>query len=295
MKKALACVVVLLFAAALTGFAQESTDKSSDILSVLEDINQKLEKMAPKERAEHAGAPDAGFGGGPFMAFRILPDMPKMNAYIGSLGNYGAFNMVLFPFVDGGGGTWRWVVNKNFQLGMDFYGYGQSTLGYLNYPSPSGTTVDNTGPSGTPDGYDDYYSYASYGFNVWSFVAQGKIELAENLLYAVGGVKAGFGGEDVSISRNRRTVWENALNLNIDTGSTSWSRNLFVTGGYLGLQLRLDGKLNVFKLGLDAGFDYHVPLSAWAPSTGVHVREAAPPADFNSMNFWVSFGPQFHY
>lgn len=144
------------------------------------------------------------------------------------------------------------------------------------------------------DSLDDYYTYASYNYFYWSFLFQGKVPLHErfNLL---AGAQVGFGSEFFAVSRNDRTTGPLAGALGIMNGDSNWERGFLVTGGWLGAQLNVDDK-NVFKLGLDVGFDYNIPYDKnWKPTAGTHVAEAAPPADFNAMNLWITFGPQFHF
>ena len=297
--KTLAAAALLFFV--LGGgllFAQENEgDDGSglgDVVVQLEEINKKLDDIFGDKKDKWEGAPDEGFGGGPFFAVRYFPLMGMMNDYIESLGSYVSAEPLrnwMFPFVDGGGGTWRGVINKNLQFGMNYYGYGQSRLGHMIHqtnPEAANSTIDENG-----DGYDDYYTYASYGYSMWTFLGQGKVELAPELLYMVFGGQFGFGGEDVYIASNSRNVLQTALGIYPE--ASSWSRSLFMVGGYAGIQLRVDGKQNVVKLGLNTGFDYHIPMGDWMPEAGVHRLDPAPPAGFNSMNWWISFGPDFHF
>lgn len=297
-KRLVLIMLIGLLVGGVSVFAQEEKrddgTQLGDVVVQLEEINKKLDAIWGDEWKTREGAPDKGFGGAPFFAIRYFPLMGLMNGYIGSLGNFTSTEPLhawMFPFVDGGGGTWRMVASKNFQVGMDYFGYGQSRLGYMNHqsdPMMANSTVDENG-----DGLDDYYSYASYGYFMWTFLGQGKVELVPELFYATFGGKFGFGSEDVYIAANSRNVLETALG--IYPNATSWSRPLFMVGGYAGLQVRLDGKRNVVKLGLSTGFDYHIPMDDWMPEAGVHRTDAAPPAAFNSMNWWISFGPEFHF
>ena len=99
--------------------------------------------------------------------------------------------------------------------------------------------------------------------------------------------------------RNPRHSWTAGQvlteTLGITSGSNSWNRASLVGGLYAGLQVRLDGDLNVFKLGIEAGVNGHYALGEWAPATGVHKRTPAPPDAMQAHNFWFSIGPQFHY
>ena len=78
-------------------------------------------------------------------------------------------------------------------------------------------------------------------------------------------------------------------------GSNAWHRTSLIGGAYAGLQIRLDGDLNVFKLGIEAGVNGHYAIGEWAPATGVHKRTPAPPDTMQAHNFWFAIGPQFHY
>jgi len=57
----------------------------------------------------------------------------------------------------------------------------------------------------------------------------------------------------------------------------------------------LDKEKHVFRMGLDIGVNYHIPLNTWTPGAGVRKDEASPPKNFNAMNLWISFGPQFNF
>lgn len=236
-------------------------------------------------------APDTGFGGAPYYTVRYFPGMEEMSDYITSLGNFEGLSPVMYPFVNGGGGTWRLAFSRGFQIGFDYFGMGQTRLGFLNHRTGAEAANDTVDENG--DGLDDYYSYASYGYNMFAILAQGKLPLAGDRFFAVGGARVGLGSEAANVSRTRRTVVSSTLD--IIAGSSDWTRGLFLLGGFAGVQLNLDPERNVFKLGLDVGFDYHVPMGEWMPATGVHRTASAPPQGFSGMNVWAFLGPQFHF
>ncbi len=278
-----------------TGFVfsreQNGDIDSSEIVTILEEINEKLEKMQPrKELRDDWKAPDKGFGGTMYFPVRINFDIQKMNDYVAGLGSYDPFPIVFIPLVDSGGGTWRISFSKYFQIGINYWGGGFSHLGQQNHQTDTNLaniTIDENG-----DGLDDYYTYASYGYFYWSFLGMGKLPVAKILNLVLGG-QIGLGSESFGIDRNERTAFPLA-GLGISSGSSDWERRFMVAGGWLGVQLNLD-KRNIVKLGLDVGFDYFVPFYNWKPSPGIHVQESSPPNDFNAMNLWISVGPQFHF
>jgi hypothetical protein len=259
--------------------------EDSEMLEVLEEINEKLDKLLPDyERDDFK--PYEGGGGGPFLPVMIMFGMGKMNDYLSSIGDFEDYSTLLYPFTNGGGGTCRYSFNKHFQIGMEVYGYGISQYGFLK----GGVEIVDPIPS---DGFDDYYSYADYGFFVFAFLAQYKVELVKDFVYFNMGGKLGIGGENFTVTRNSRQVTAGAIQALIE--NTGWSRTLLSTGPYIGMQLDLDKEKHVFKMGLDVGFNYNIPLNTWTPGAGVHKDEAAPPKTFNAMNLWINFGPQFHF
>lgn len=294
MKKISALIIFTLLALGLNaqeGAPGESQDRPETVI-LLERIAAKLDKVYPESEPTR-GAPDFGFGGSSFWAVRFVGGMEQMSDFVQSQGSYDRMTSVMAPFANGGGGTWRWVFSRNFQIGANYYGYGDSQLGFKKHNAsaqgPQDTVDANT------DGLDDYYSYASYGFSAWTFLAQGRIPVVERLLALQVGTQVGFGNDSFTISRNDRQSNMALTGLGIMTGDVGWDRSFLVTGAWLGVDLQLDGDLNVFRLGLQAGYDLHTPMSSWNPGVGVHRLESAPPADFRSSNFWIHFGPQFHY
>lgn len=274
----------------------------ADVIAELEEMNDRLWRMLGEDE-DYEGfegrAPDVGGGGGQFFPVRFFIDMPRLNTYVDSLGSFpgdpavagsDTYPLAMFPFVNSGGGTWRWSASRNFQIGMDFWNGGFSTLGFVDH------NTDPLGPNDTADengdGLDDYYSYANYGMGYWSVLASGKVEPVEEVLFLTGTARVGLGGETFSVERNRRDVVTSTLS--IVTGSAAWNRALLQLGAAVGVQVALDDA-NVVRLGLEGGFDYYVPISPWMPGTGIHRTTAAPPADWNPMNAWVRIGPQFRY
>ncbi len=300
----------LVFAEEKQAGGEEQAEKidevtAAEIADILQEINQNLQKITgdfdmDKRRKDDGPAPDFGFGGAPYWPVRILFDMDKMNGYVRGIGSYEAFPEVIVPFRDGGGGTWRWMFNKYAQMGMNYFGAGFSSRGQqhhaqptsdlaTNYPVYGVITVDENG-----DKLDDYYTYASYSFFYWSMLFQGKLPLHKRF-NLVAGAQIGFGSEAFAITRNDRTTGPLSGALGIMNGDSNWERSYLVTGGWLGAQINVDNK-NIFKLGLDVGFDYNIPFEKnWSPTAGTHVAEAAPPYNFNAMNLWITFGPQFHF
>ena len=281
LSKCLYLVLILFF---LMPFAAFTEEKGED------------EHMDMHEEEEFD--PHIGPGGGPFLAFRYMLEMNKMNDFLKDIGDFPAerqYWQFMFPFVNGGGGTWRFMMNKNFQVGFVSYGYGQSTYGYLNH------TEDTEGADNTidenDDGFDDYVSYVDYGFGTWNFIMQYKVELIPRSLYLELGGLAGLGGEGVTVSRNPRTVFD-VLPVQILTGQSDWSRTFLNIGALLGLQIPFKGTAEIVKLGIEVGIDYHINFiedGKWTPGVGIHRTEKSPPPDFNSMNLWFHVGPQFHY
>ena len=98
--------------------------------------------------------------------------------------------------------------------------------------------------------------------------------------------------EPASLMDRRQVLTET---LGITSGSNAWNRASLVGVLYAGMQVRLDGDLNVFKLGIETGVNGHHALGEWAPATGVHKRTPAPPDAMQAHNLWFSIGPQFHY
>lgn len=280
--------VLAVSAAAHDGDAGEAADEVStvDVLAVLEEINRKLDRPM-----RSGGAPDSGFGGGPMMPFRYLLGTADLNAYFEQLGSYAPLNPFFFPFVNGGAGTWRWSFDESLQAGLEYGGFGQDVRGFAAHRSdPQGPrdTVDTDG-----DGYDDYYSYAGYGQHYFAGIVQYKWPIAPRLLYLAAGIKTGLAFERLRYGMDRRQVLTDTLG--ITSGGNSWRRTSLLGGAYAGLQIRLDGDLNVFKLGIEAGVTGHYGLGAWAPATGVHRGTPAPPDTMQAHHFWLSIGPQFHY
>lgn len=281
---------VMIVAGAAANDDDNDNDEVStvDVLAVLEEINQKLDH---DRSFDSDGAPDSGFGGGPWMPVRYLPAIADLNAYFKKLGSYAPMNPFFFPFKDGGAGTWRWSLDRSLQIGMEYGGFGQDVLGFATHASdPLGPrdTVDADG-----DGYDDYHSYAGYGQHYFAGIFQYKVPIAPRLLYLATGIKTGLAFESLRYGMDRRQVLTDTLG--ITSGGNSWKRTSLLGGVYAGLQIRLDGDLNVFKLGIEAGVTGHYAISAWAPATGVHKRTPAPPDAMQAHNFWVAIGPQFHY
>lgn len=285
--KLIVAVLVVGLIAAAAAIGQEDPE----VLSQLEEINEKLDMLTDRDDEETERAPDTGFGGAPYYTVRYFLDVDTLNDYVTDLGSYSAFSPVMYPFVNGGGGTWRVAFSRTLQVGFDFFGMGQQRLGFLDHRTDALSANDTEDENG--DGLDDYYSYASYGYSMFAFLVQGKQSLAGDRLYAVFGARTGFGGETMNVSRNRRTVVTGTLD--IISGSSDWTRALFLLGAYGGMQLNVDPDSNVLKIGLDVGFDYHMPMDDWMPATGVHRTVDAPPAAFNGMNVWLFLGPQFHF
>ena len=69
-------LTIVIGAALATGAIADDEVSTVDVLAVLEEINQKLDRDRP---VASTGAPDAGFGGGPFMPLRYLPGIADLN------------------------------------------------------------------------------------------------------------------------------------------------------------------------------------------------------------------------
>jgi hypothetical protein len=271
------------------GKSEENGEVSSaEIATILEEINQKMDKITREPKMDKEPAPDEGFGGGSYWPVRIFFGMDKMNSYLVSLGTYPKFPMVSIPMMDGGGGTWRISFNKNFQIGVNYWAGGFSSLGQQNHTTTAGYTPVTEDEDS--DGYDDYYTYANYSLFYWSFLGMGKLPVTERINW-VFGAQTGLGRESFGISRNERTITDT---LGVTNDDVDWSRMLFIPGAWTGVQFEV-GNMNIFKLGLDVGFDYPIPMGVWEPGAGTHVQESSPPADFNGMNLWTGINMQFHF
>lgn len=284
----IATVLGAVLVAGAAAHDDEDEVSTVDVLAVLEEINQKLDH---DRSLRSDGAPDSGFGGGPSMPVRYLPGIADLNAYFKQLGSYAPMNLFFFPFKDGGAGTWRWSLDRSLQIGMEYGGFGQDVLGFATHASdPLGPrdTVDADG-----DGYDDYHSYAGYGQHYFAGIFQYKLPIAPRLLYLQTGIKTGLAFESLRYGMDRRQVLTETLG--ITSGRNAWKRTSLLGGVYAGLQIRLDGDLNVFKLGIEAGVTGHYAINSWAPATGVHKGTPAPPDAMQAHNFWLAIGPQFHY
>ena len=304
MKQMMCVILSVLVAGSVFG---QNEPGNEEILDVLEEINEKLERLAPDEDQEwgewdEGQGSGRGFGGGPFLAVRWIVEMDELNGYLKDIGSFHEdrlFRAFLFPFVDGGGGTWRVSLSDRMQFGIASYGYGQETWGYLNHTEDTkgaDNTVDEDG-----DGYDDYVSYVEWGFGGANFLLEYRMPLSPQSIYLeIGGV-FGMGGEGLTIERSPRqvsSIMENLLAVQVLTGQSDWSRMYFTVGGFTGLQIAFPKTKGIVKLGLEAGIDYHIPMDSggkWTPGVGIHRKEKAPPADFNSMNVWFHIGPQFNY
>ncbi len=289
----LALVVVL---AVLPIAAQEDEEdvSNAEVVAVLEEINEKLDRMAPGAGKESP----VDFGGGPYFTGRYLLQMDEMSGYADDLGAYGnGFSPFMMPFVDGGGGTWRWTGPGNLSVGLEYFGYGQSILGQRNHleaENRANVTIDETGPDGESDGLDDYYTYANYGYSIFNALVRYAFSVGDTFFIGVG-AKAGMGGDSFAVSQNDRSVLEETFQTRIESGVLSWSRTLLSAGGFGGVQWKPNGRDGVFGVVLDLGFDYHYPLDDWSPEAGVHIADPAPPEGFTPMNAWVTIGPSFNY
>jgi len=290
--KRLVLIGLTLLLAGVPAMAQDGEEdlSNADVIAVLEEINEKMDRIAPGVREEDP----VDFGGGPYFTGRYLLDMDGMSAYADDLGDYGSgFRDYMVPFRDGGGGTWRWTGQGNLSAGLEYYGAGQSILGQRNHldsaeqPNRANVTVDEN-----DDGLDDYYTYANYGYSSFNALVRYVFDVGESLFIGVG-AKAGMGGESFSISQNDRSVLGDTFQ--IQSGVLSWSRPLATVGGFGGIQWRPKGRDGIFGMILDVGFDYHHPISDWSPEAGVHVEDQAPPEGFTPMNAWVTIGPSFNY
>ena len=268
--------------------APDDAVSTAEVLEVLEEINLKLDHG---KRMRSGGAPDSGIGGGPHLPFRYLLGTADLNAYVKQLGSYDAMSEFFFPFVNGGAGTLRWSLDRNLQLGMEYGKFSQEVRGFAKHSTDAAGPRDTVDANG--DGYDDYYSYAGYVQRYFAGVFQYKWEAAPDLLYVTAGVKTGLAFERLRYGMNRRQVLTDTLGA--AAGGSAWKRTSLLGSAYAGLQIGLDGGLNVFKLGIEAGVTGHYALAAWAPAIGVHRGAPAPPNTWQAHNVWVSIGPQFHY
>lgn len=268
-------------------FAQNTNQETTlaDVVKALERIESRLEKEARIRMWE--GREMWDFGGGPIYPFRVLLDKDKFQSFFEEGGYYEDAPMLLFPFLNGGGGTWRITYDKRLSLGFMFYGFGFSGLGFLKHdtdPNGPNATVDENN-----DGRDDYYSYSGYGLNAFTFVVSYRIPFEGTPLGLFAGLQAGLGSESIGFSRSPRNVLSTTLGIQID--QLNWRRMLFATGGWAGLEI---GQ-GIVKLALEGGFDYYVPLGDWMPESGMHRLDVKPSKDINPYSVWFSIGPHFNY
>lgn len=282
------CAAAAMALAMTAGLYAQDTAKDdevtlADVVVALEKINAQL----ADEQDETVSVPyePHGFGGGPRFELRYMVDMADMNAYADQRGDYEDFGSIMYPFVNSGSGTWRWVISPALQIGWDAWGGGFSGLGQKNAAETGAVDADT-------DGLDDFYSYASYGVSANDFVIQWKTPLVKDALYLGFGGRVGVLSESFSIDQNERSVTEAVVSALAGTGS--WSRASLDTGAYATLQFQPDPEQRWFRLSLTAGFDYPAVAGDWTPSAGVHVSEAAPPAGYSGMNAWLGFGFDFN-
>jgi len=276
-------VIGLVLLAPLAAQAEDGEAVAlADVVLVLERISSQLEEQEEPD-TESTGI-TINMGGGPRFDVRQFLDIGTMNSYLATRGKYEDFGGWLYPFVNSGGGTSRFNIGENLQLGWNAWGGGFSSLGHR-----VANTVDTIDQDS--DGYDDYYSYASYGIQVNDFLLQYKIKLARQLYVGLGGL-VGLASESFSIQQNQRSFVESAVSS--ITGSSDWSRSLLDTGAYLTLQFQPDPYRDFFKISLNGGFDYPIALGDWMPSAGVHKDIAAPPAAFRAMSWHVGLGLDFN-
>ena len=96
MKKVwLVLICLILAVSAGTAMADDS-----EMLEVLEEINEKLEKLLPDHEKDDF-IMDEGGGGGPFLPVMIMLGMGKMNDYLTSRGDFEDYSLLLYPFTNG--------------------------------------------------------------------------------------------------------------------------------------------------------------------------------------------------
>ncbi|MBU0935419.1 MAG: hypothetical protein KKI09_00250 [Spirochaetes bacterium] len=278
----LAPAMLVLVLAMPLGAQESSVLTDAEMDQLLAAINAEAE--AQNQPVEEYNGPVINMGGGPRFDVRQFLDIGTMNSYLATRGNYSAFSGWLYPFVNSGGGTSRFNIGDNLQLGWNAWGGGFSSLGHRVVNAVD--TIDQDS-----NGYDDYYSYASYGIQVNDFLLQYKIKLARQFYVGLGGL-VGLASESFSIQQNQRSFVESAVSS--ITGSSDWSRSLLDTGAYLTLQFQPDPYRDFFKISLNGGFDYPIALGDWMPSAGVHKDIVAPPAAFRAMNWHVGLGLDFN-
>jgi len=284
-----ACVLAAPLASAQSGSTSETAPQEAavglaDVVLALERVEALLATRAEEEPKVVRPYQPRGFGGGWRPSFIYLFEMGELSTYTASRGSYGAFSALLMPFVDGNGGTWRWTFSPSFQLGFDLWGGGLSSRGFRK--AGEREVVDKDA-----DGYDDYYSYATYGIGGTDFLAQWTTPIVQDAFYLGLGARAGLLSESFRIEENRRTVLESTLSAL--GGAGAWNRTSLDAGAYATLQFQPSVKARWFKLSLSAGFDYPMLVGAWSPAAGVHKDEVAPPADFRAMRAWAGLGLAF--
>lgn len=270
-------------------WAQEAAREATlaDVVKALE----RIEAQIAEERALWKGEGVMDFGGGPLFPTRILVWKEEFQKYFEAGGSYEEAPRVLFPFANGGGGTWRFTFNQRLSVGLSYYGFGFSCLGFLHHstdPQGPNATIDENG-----DGLDDYYSYAGYGLGMFSFVIAYRLPLTEDPATAAvfGGMQLGIGSESIGFSRYQRTSNVLANTLGIGLANLDWSRPLVGMGAWAGVDV---GSRRV-KLAVEGGVDYYLPLGGWLPASGMHRTDVKPASTVNALNFWFAIGPHFNY
>lgn len=287
-------IIAGLMLASLLG-AQERPAQGSDsreaTLSDVVKALERIEEQIAQERRVFRGEKneEVDFGGAPIYPFRILLGRQAFQSYYDEGGSYEAVPLVLFPFANGGGGTWRFTFNERLSIGLNLYGYGFSSLGFLKHDTAAdgpNVTIDKNS-----DGWDDYYSYAGYGITVFSFLVSLRQPIGGAPVGVFGGVQIGVGSESIGFSRYGRTSNVLTNTLGIQIADLDWSRAVLATGFWVGL----DAGSRRVKIALEGGLDYYVPIGGWMPASGMHRKDVKPEEGINGYSVWFSVGPHFNY
>ena len=285
MKKMIGLMILGVIGSLVTAQETSKDTTLADVVKALERIEAQLDKEG---RVRWRGdMSDVAFGGGPLYPVRYFLNKEELQKYFDLGGNYESVPQVLFPFVNGGGGTWRWTFNNNLSIGLMYYGFGFATLGFLKHdtdPNGPNVTVDENG-----DGWDDYFSFAEYGITVFSFPISYRVPFEGVPLGVFAGAQLGLGVESAGFTRSPRNVLAATLGIQLD--ALSWRRMVVASGVWAGLEI---GK-GVVKLALEGGLDYYIPLGEWTPASGMHRLDAKPTKDINPVNAWFTIGPHFNY
>lgn len=265
--------------------AEEESDISHvDIIEILDDINQKLDKLSRRPENQLADKLDFGIIPG---TFRIFPDITPLNNYADSYGDYDRYLPVFFPFYNGIEFFLDFKAYPFLSFGIDYCTYRASTIGIMTNMTVMDAAIASDAEYVSDidaDARNDYFGGLAYYFQSVDITAQGHYELNDFLTFN-GGIRLGFGEEIIAIQNSGTSVFTGFFALG--ERETSWQRLFILTGALAGIKM----DFGVFDFFVEGGFDYHWSLKGWNPSPGINQYDPAPPDYFNSMNFRLRLGP----